>query len=430
MNRPLTKYEVCFGKIPNDQELPVKMHNKSVWNHIIGNTENTMIYDCLPLRSQQRKNFLYTLVSLSCKFFEHKKHNTSKQEFEYIRDSQTLIEELRRRFDRNMQKKDFQLLREQCDVSGIKKYLLQRSASMTENVVSDSFHSLHEILSNSSGTNIETETTLQTSLSVAKIEKTGCSTTTSTSTSTSTRTSTSTSSSTSTSASITTTPNTNADTNPNIIHPAPLADNSKATEDDDEQEHDEEINEKEKNIQEEISIQKLTEAVDKLQKKEVLASNLAKAPENIIFSIWNWSLDMHFMDLQRVVVSNQAMKHLGKTLRDHHYQIQPMCDISSKTVESINKIATTLHDNCKLTMRGPPTAVKCASHDMHWGKRVHLKMFNSWQGMSLGLFNKQTAIVLWARDAPKAIELADISKLAFSIEDDVPRRSRKRVKYY
>ena len=94
----------------------------------------------------------------------------------------------------------------------------------------------------------------------------------------------------------------------------------------------------------------------------------------------------------------------------------------------MNLIATILHDRCNLTKAGNPAAVKCSLHNTHWDKRVHLRMHTNWEGMSLGLFNNDYVIVLWARDAPKAFELTYTNNLSFLPSDELPR-SKKTVSY-
>ena len=157
-------------------------------------------------------------------------------------------------------------------------------------------------------------------------------------------------------------------------------------------------------------------------------NNLSKAPLHLHYFMFAITIEFDIQENYHKMINKQQFIEIVERKRDYHYQVMPMFNGSTENDLSINKITSILHDRCRLTMLGKPTAVRRSLHDMDWGKRVCLKTCTSWEGMSLGLFNNKNVNVLWARDAPKAFELTHINNLAFSLEDELPR-IRNKVSY-
>ena len=84
-----------------------------------------------------------------------------------------------------------------------------------------------------------------------------------------------------------------------------------------------------------------------------------------------------------------------------------------------------MHNCLKPKQCGKPEAVHYSLQEQYWGKNVYLNIHTSWEGISLGCYNRDFIIILWSRDASNAFEIQKRTNVTFSQSNNEIRKRKK-----
>jgi len=163
--------------------------------------------------------------------------------------------------------------------------------------------------------------------------------------------------------------------------------------------------EKESSHQKQNKPNNTTSTTDNVESNDPSAIlGLKKCPFELYEMIMKKMIEMYVISIHKVQVNRQLMEQVGTKIKNYH-TVLPFFKRSSNSKCSENFLASILYYNLKTRRAGIPEAVDCDLHEQYWGKNVYLNMQTSWEGMSLGCYNRNFLIILWAKDASKAFEI-------------------------